>query len=79
MAQGVQSEVEKMEDVWKAKVLDGQRKIRALEKLLDDKRKKELNMQSLTLQKYIQSYKDKIQELENQLKEKERELSKYKQ
>ncbi len=77
-ATNVQSEVEKIESVWKAKVLEGHRKIRALEKLLDDKRKKDLDMKSLTLQKYVQTYKDKITELENKLKETEKELIKYK-
>jgi len=78
VANNVQGEVDKIEAVWKKKVLDGHRKIRALEKLLDDKRQKDLDMKSLTLQKYVSTYKDKIEELEKQLKETEKELIKYK-
>ena len=79
VANNVQGEVDKVEAVWKNKVLESHRKIRALEKLLDDKRQKELDMKSLTLQKYVQTYKDKIAELEEELlkyKNKSKELLK---
>ena len=79
VANSVQGEVDKIEAVWKAKVIDSHRKIRALEKLLDDKRQKDLDMKSLTLQKYVQTYKDKIAELEEELlkyKSKSKELLK---
>ncbi len=68
--------VEKMEKVWKGKVLEAERKIKALEKLLEEKRKVEFNEQSLTLQTYLKSYKEKIQKLEDELKEKDQKIKK---
>ncbi|MHA1784823.1 MAG: hypothetical protein ACTSVE_06465, partial [Candidatus Helarchaeota archaeon] len=78
MTEKVQKDFDKLENVWKGKVLEGHRKIRALEKLLNEKRKAELDMKSLTLQKYVQSYKDKISKLEEQLEAANKELAKYK-
>ncbi|MHA1715289.1 MAG: hypothetical protein ACTSXP_06570 [Promethearchaeota archaeon] len=66
--------IEKIEKAWKQKVLEAERKIKALEKLLEDKRKVEFKEHSLTLQTYIKSYKDKIQKLEEQLKEKDKKI-----
>ena len=64
----------KVEKVWKQKVLEAERKVKALEKLLAEKRKVEFNEQSITLQTYIKSYKEKIEKLEKELKEKNQKI-----
>ena len=69
---------DKIEQAWKQKVLEAERKVKAYEKLLEDKQKVKLNEQSLTLQSYLGSYKEKIARLEKELKEKDNELHKLK-
>ena len=74
----VQDEVQKMEAVWKNKVLEGHRKIRALEKMLSEKRKGEISQTSLSLQNYLKSYKEKIADLEQKLAKAEELAIRYK-
>ena len=74
----VQDEVAKMEGVWKNKVLEEHRKVRALEKLLAEKRKGEISQTSLSLKSYLQSYKEKIADLEKKLEKAEEIAIKYK-
>ena len=74
----VQDEVAKIETVWKNKVLEGHRKIRALEKMLAEKRKGEIKEKSLSLQSYLKSYKEKIADLEVKLAKAEEIAIKYK-
>ena len=73
-----QNSADKIEQAWKQKVLEAERKVKAYEKLLEDKQKVKLNEQSLTLQSYLNSYKEKIARLETELKEKNDELHKLK-
>ncbi|NHI92492.1 MAG: hypothetical protein EAX96_08305 [Candidatus Lokiarchaeota archaeon] len=74
----VQDEIEKIESVWKNKLLDSHRKERALEKMLAEKRKGEIDQKSLSLQSYLKSYKDKIEDLEKKLAKAEELAIRYK-